>query len=674
MNLQHVGKYIIISVLGRGSMGVVYKARDPEIGRLVAIKTLRPAFFAGDDSGNDEALQRFRQESRSAGKLEHPNIVMIYEAGRGENNIPYIVMEYVDGPSLETLITERGRMEPIWCLHCLAQLASAIDYAHRQNVIHRDIKPSNILLDASYRPHLLDFGVAKFSDTSLTPPGTVVGTPSYMSPEQIRGETLDGSTDRFTLAVVAYELLTGARPFPGKDFVSIVNNILHTQPLRTRGFGLTFPRELENIFQRALAKDPRERFQSALEFVDRVASVFSVGIDGTGVIGFSPHMTAEDASHRSAPSLAFSPHQVSPEGTPAFSQSSLGVGKVESETRVENGKMPVTSYLEEAQESPRSAYRNCSVERNHSTAQKSSETGIGESGVLPNQQGDTLGIENGEAEGSPEAQPGSNGKRLPEDSILTTNDTPTAQRSVHIALNGHATKKVSLSRRQNSPWFWTKTLGFLGIVGLIMFLIIYIQPSELTDQGTSVPLYLNSSEEQAQVTEPVTETLPASDLSSDQDRSGSVQQEQTHNEPVDSEDIHGLGDDELILLMISSDRTDILRQALEEVSQRKNVSFRRACIKLTAHPDPLIRVYAIKAWSALVKHAVPAKGDDQDVQAIVQRLDDQDTLVRAYAAKALGGIHSSSARNALKQHLRVETKNEVVQIIKESLGNIEKNI
>src|SRR5262249_10656660 len=152
--------YEIVTTLGRGSMGVVYKAKDPEIGRLVAIKTLKSVFM-GDDAAGNEALQRFRQESRSAGKLHHPNIVTIFEAGRTDNGSPHVVMEYIEGKSLEAILAEAGPLEPLAVLHYLAQIASAIDYAHSQSVIHRDIKPSNIIIDAHHRPYLLDFGVAK---------------------------------------------------------------------------------------------------------------------------------------------------------------------------------------------------------------------------------------------------------------------------------------------------------------------------------------------------------------------------------------------------------------------------------------------------------------------------------------------------------------------------------
>jgi serine/threonine protein kinase len=282
--VNYIGKYEIVSTLGRGSMGVVYKGRDPEIGRLVAIKTLKSVYLGNDPAGN-EALQRFRQEARSAGKLHHPNIVTIFEAGRTDTGSPYIVMEFIEGTSVELMLAEQGALDPYAVFHYLAQIASAVDYAHSQNVIHRDLKPSNILIDGWQRAHLLDFGVAKLSDTSLTPAGTVVGTPSYMSPEQIRGQTLDGRTDLFSLAVVAYESLLGVRPFPGNDFTTVVTNIIHKEPLSFREVKSDLPPELEKVLNWGLTKEREERCSNALEFVSALSQVLDVLVDGSGLIG-----------------------------------------------------------------------------------------------------------------------------------------------------------------------------------------------------------------------------------------------------------------------------------------------------------------------------------------------------------------------------------------------------
>ena len=290
MEKQFIGKYEIVSTIGRGSMGVVYKARDPEIGRVVAIKTLRTLFLSDDEQGR-EALQRFRQESRSAGSLQHPNIITIYEAGKTSNGSPYIVMSFVDGKSLEVILKEQGALDPFATLHYLAQVASAIDYAHALNVIHRDIKPSNILINEQFRPYLVDFGVAKLSDSSLTPAGTVVGTPSYMPPEQIRGEKITGAADLFSLAVVAFECFCGMRPFAGNDFNTVVRNILQKEPVSFEEANCALPPELEAVLLKGLAKDPAERCATATEFINALAKALDIAVDGTGILGgYRPSM------------------------------------------------------------------------------------------------------------------------------------------------------------------------------------------------------------------------------------------------------------------------------------------------------------------------------------------------------------------------------------------------
>ena len=293
MSEEQIGKYKILSELGKGSMGVVYLAEDPEIGRQVAIKTLR-SIYLGEDAAGQEALQRFRQESRSAGRLKHPNIITIFEAGRTQTGSPFIVMEFVDGESLEESLSKYRKFEPLEALHLLAQTASAIDYAHTFDIIHRDIKPSNVILDHSRKPYLLDFGVAKLNDTSLTPAGTVVGTPSYMAPEQIRGEGLTGATDRFAFAVLTYEMLTGTRPFPGTDFMSVASNIIHSDPIKFAEGGIDLDKKFEPVLRKGLSKAQADRYLSCIEFIRELGKQFEIPIDQTGVLGFQPGMTLQD--------------------------------------------------------------------------------------------------------------------------------------------------------------------------------------------------------------------------------------------------------------------------------------------------------------------------------------------------------------------------------------------
>lgn len=347
MDTTQIGKYEILSTIGQGSMGMVYKARDPEIGRTVAIKTLRSVFLGTDAAGN-EALQRFRQESRSAGRLRHANIVTIYDTGRTENGTPFIAMEYVEGRSLESIIAQEAPLDPLRVLHYLGQIGSAIDYAHSQDVIHRDIKPSNVIIDSASRALLLDFGVAKLSDTSLTPAGTVVGTPSYMSPEQIRGESLDGGTDRFAFAVMAFEMLTGVRPFPGSDFTTVVTNIIHNPPRSFSEVGAgALPAEAEQIILKGLAKERGERFPSCAEFVAALARVFNATVSATVPLKFTEE-GEKNPDQPSEPSPAdvvsetVTPLRAIEQGTPQFP---LDTGIVPAEKSPSRGWLPVAMLL-----------------------------------------------------------------------------------------------------------------------------------------------------------------------------------------------------------------------------------------------------------------------------------------------------------------------------------------
>lgn len=294
MNLERIGKYDVISTIGRGSMGIIYKARDPEIGRLVAIKTMRNLPVDGDQC-DYSMLERFSVEAKSAGRLRHRNIVTVFEIGKTDDGVQFIVMDYIEGDSLDTILNKVGWIEPLEAIHYLAQIATAIDYAHANDVYHRDIKPSNIIIDKLYCPHLLDFGVAKISDTSITPVGTVVGTPSYMSPEQIRGSDEGGGTDIFALAVMSFEMFTGSRPFSGKDFVSVVANIIHGDPMKFSEIDVELPPKLEKVLCKGFAKQKADRYVTASEFVLDVAYTFGITIDANGIAGgFSSGMKVSD--------------------------------------------------------------------------------------------------------------------------------------------------------------------------------------------------------------------------------------------------------------------------------------------------------------------------------------------------------------------------------------------
>jgi serine/threonine-protein kinase len=260
-----LGRYQIERELGKGSMGAVYLGRDPRINRVVAIKTLAlSAEFEGTDLA--EARERFFREAETAGRLKHPNIVTIYDAGE-EHDLAYIAMEFLEGRDL-TAHTRPEKLLPVEeVLEIVAQVAEALAYAHAQGVVHRDIKPANIMYDpASHSTKVTDFGIARVADTRQTRTGVVMGSPSYMSPEQLAGQRVDGRSDLFALGVTAFELLTGRQPFDGETLAALtyqIANAPHPDPVKLRR---ELPGCLRAVFDKALAKDPEQRYQTGTEF------------------------------------------------------------------------------------------------------------------------------------------------------------------------------------------------------------------------------------------------------------------------------------------------------------------------------------------------------------------------------------------------------------------------
>jgi serine/threonine-protein kinase len=259
----HLGKYEIESVLGKGAMGIVYKARDPHIERTVAIKTVRKDLLDADLAAH--FMARFRNEARAAGRLHHPNIVGIYEYGEADN-VAYIAMEYVDGTGLREYLNRKAQFELHQVIAILVQLLGALDFAHAQGVVHRDIKPANLILTASGALKVADFGIARIDASNMTMTGMVMGTPSYMAPEQCRGMPSDHRADLFSVGVVLYELLTGVRPFEG-SVESIAYKICHEDPRPPSQISpLKLPVAMDGVIATALAKSVDERFQQARAF------------------------------------------------------------------------------------------------------------------------------------------------------------------------------------------------------------------------------------------------------------------------------------------------------------------------------------------------------------------------------------------------------------------------
>ncbi len=266
MALKKIGKYEIISTLGRGAMGLVYKARDMELDRIVALKTIRKVETS---KKNQNRFERLFLEARSAGKLRHPNLITIFDI-QIDNKEPFIVMDYVDGHTLDKLIKDQSLADVKKVLNILKQLADGIDYAHEQKVLHRDLKPSNIIVDSKERAYILDFGVAKLLNADsgfslFSKKDTVSGTPSYMSPEQIKNESLDSTSDLFSFGIVAYEMISRRRPFQGTSQTEVMENILEQSTKNITDF-IDLPESINLVFEKILSKDPKTRYKTASDF------------------------------------------------------------------------------------------------------------------------------------------------------------------------------------------------------------------------------------------------------------------------------------------------------------------------------------------------------------------------------------------------------------------------
>ncbi|MFA6062212.1 MAG: protein kinase [Gallionella sp.] len=261
--IRQLGRYEVISELGQGAMGVVYKARDPLIDRIVAIKTINLG-MAQEEKEEYEA--RFYQEAKAAGRLNHPNIVTIYDVGKSED-IAYIAMEFLQGRELRDVLREDGRMPVERVLDIVAQVASGLAYAHDHEIVHRDVKPSNIMVIQDGHVKITDFGIARMASSAIrTQTGMVLGSPKYMSPEQVLGKIIDQRSDIFSLGVMLYEMLTKEAPFVGDNINAIMYQTLNTVPVAPRTMNSEVPEMLNFIVAKALAKDLDDRYQNARDF------------------------------------------------------------------------------------------------------------------------------------------------------------------------------------------------------------------------------------------------------------------------------------------------------------------------------------------------------------------------------------------------------------------------
>ncbi len=267
------GRYEVLQEIGRGAMGVVYQARDPKINRLVAIKTISLAGHSPEEQL--EYRERFLREAEAAGRLSHPGIVTIFDVGEEpETRNPYIVMEFVGGESMDKLLSRGDHKLPVQkALQLAVELAEALDCAHGQGVVHRDLKPANILLTEDGHAKIADFGVAKLNLSNQTLAGRALGTPAYMSPEQLNGEPVDGRSDLFSLGVILYTVLTGHRPFQGNSALTVSFKVVNREPIAATLLDTALPEGLDAIITRAMAKDPANRYQNGAEMVSDIQRV-----------------------------------------------------------------------------------------------------------------------------------------------------------------------------------------------------------------------------------------------------------------------------------------------------------------------------------------------------------------------------------------------------------------
>jgi tRNA A-37 threonylcarbamoyl transferase component Bud32/tetratricopeptide (TPR) repeat protein len=308
--IERFGKYQVISKIGQGAMGEVYRARDTALNRDVAVKTIQ----AGDSS--DETLQkRFLREARSAAGLNHPNIITVYDFGQEHGRL-YMAMELLGGDDLKKAIAERSLRTVEQKLGIMEQIASGLAFAHENNVVHRDLKPANVHLQPDGTIKVMDFGLAKVSGSDMTRSGMIMGTPHYMSPEQVRGEKADARSDVFSLGCIFYEIVTSSKPFDADSMHAVLFKVLQEEPPAVRQITPNIPVVIAQIIETALSKDPEQRFANAGAFLETLQAARQAIEAGQGHVPLPDLPEPRSAEPAPAAVAAPGPRTMAPRSTP----------------------------------------------------------------------------------------------------------------------------------------------------------------------------------------------------------------------------------------------------------------------------------------------------------------------------------------------------------------------
>lgn len=320
-----LGKYTIRRELAQGSMGIVYEGFDPMIGRRVAIKTLRREQL--ERSEVDEVMERFRREAQSAGRLAHPNICQVYEYGE-DGPTAFIAMEFLEGENLRDYFA-RNKLVPLpEVFRIMSQLLDVLDYSHKNGVVHRDIKPANIVMLTDGLVKVTDFGIARTAQSNLTQVGSVLGTPSYMSPEQFMGQKVDGRADLFSAGILLYRFLTGEKPFDGNSLSAMMQQVLKENPPPPSSLNPRLPKVFDALIVKVLAKAPNDRYQTGKDFLDALRIAMKPGAQPEDLARLSGDAPATAAAGATAAKAAPTQPMPAPAPSPAGGGKSGMIGIV----------------------------------------------------------------------------------------------------------------------------------------------------------------------------------------------------------------------------------------------------------------------------------------------------------------------------------------------------------